>query len=296
MNTNAFLRKNKFREESSFTNRLFKGFGQIMLQENAVTGMVFLAGICFGSVSMGVAALLAAITGTLTAIVLKFPSENINKGLYGFSAALTGVAFVLFFNPGVMLWMMVVVGAVLSACIQHFFIRQNIPVFTLPFVMVTWFLVFVLHSFFPASEVAPSAAEASSLNYFIFPVKGFGQVIFQNNIISGLLFILAVAICSPVAAIYGMAGSLLSGLIALYLFDVPQGAVADGLFSFNAVLCAIAFSGKQFKNILQAAVAVLLSLVISIKMSEYNLLQLTFPFVAATVLVISLQKIIFTKK
>src|SRR5690606_32183969 len=106
MNTNTFLRKNKFREESSFTNRLFKGFGQIMLQENAVTGMVFLAGICFGSVSMGVAALLAATTGTLTAIVLKFPSENINKGLYGFSAALTGVAFVLFFNPGVMLWMM----------------------------------------------------------------------------------------------------------------------------------------------------------------------------------------------
>jgi len=40
----------------------------------------------------------------------------------------------------------------------------------------------------------------------------------------------------------------------------------------------------------------LLSLVICIKMSEYNLLQLTFPFVAATVLVISLQKIIFTKK
>lgn len=295
MNSDIALQKNIFKNDS-FVSRLFKGLGQIMLQENAVTGMVFLAGICFGSVSMGVAALLAALTGTLTAIVLKFPSENINKGLYGFSAALTGVALILFFNPGVLLWMMVVVGAGLASCIQHFFIRQNIPVFTLPFVLVTWLLVFILHSFFPESEVTPSAADASSFNYFTFPVKGFGQVIFQNNITSGILFILAVVLCSPIAAIYGIAGSLLSGFIALHFFNVPQGAVADGLFSFNAVLCALTFSGKQFKNILQAAVAVLLSLVISVKMTEYNLLQLTFPFVAATVLVISLQKIIITKK
>lgn len=98
MNSDIALQKNIFKNDS-FVSRLFKGLGQIMLQDNPVTGMVFLAGICFGSVSMGVAALLAALTGTLTAIVLKFPSENINKGLYGFSAALTGVALILFFNP-----------------------------------------------------------------------------------------------------------------------------------------------------------------------------------------------------
>lgn len=42
---------------------VMRGMGQIMLQENALTGFLFLAGIFYGSAYMGFAALAAVVTG-----------------------------------------------------------------------------------------------------------------------------------------------------------------------------------------------------------------------------------------
>ncbi|MBS1765179.1 MAG: urea transporter [Bacteroidetes bacterium] len=282
-------------KSGSFVSRILKGISQIMLQENELTGMLFLAGIFAGTPIMGVAALLAVVTGTLAAIILKFNSDNINKGLYGFSAALTGAALVLFFKPTIMIWLLVVIGAVLAACLQHIFISRNISVFTLPFVLVTWLLIYFVKKVFPETAVI-FPVSTSELHYLAFPVKGFGQVIFQDNLTSGLLFIAGVALCSPLAASYGFAGAFLSGILAHIFFMVHGSTIADGLFSFNAVLCAIALAGRKPVNLLSALAAVILSLFISIQMVQYGFIQLTFPFVAATMIVISLQKIRVTEK
>nr|HPK05259.1 urea transporter [Bacteroidales bacterium] len=59
-----------------FINQVFKGLGQIMLQENIITGLLFLAGIFYGSVFMGFAALLATICGTITAYLFGFDKTN----------------------------------------------------------------------------------------------------------------------------------------------------------------------------------------------------------------------------
>ncbi|HPB58408.1 MAG TPA: urea transporter, partial [Bacteroidales bacterium] len=77
-------------------NVILKGLGQIMLQENSITGLLFLIGIFYGSPLMGLAALLAVICGTSTAYLLKYDKKEIHQGLYGFSAALVGVATLLF--------------------------------------------------------------------------------------------------------------------------------------------------------------------------------------------------------
>ena len=71
---------------------LLRGLGQIMLQENAATGVLFLIGIFYGSTTMGIAAILSVCCGTLTAKILGYDKSEIEKGLYGFSAALVGVA------------------------------------------------------------------------------------------------------------------------------------------------------------------------------------------------------------
>lgn len=55
---------------------LLKGLGQIMLQECAYTGLFFLAGIFYGSVTMGLGALLAVICGTLTARLLGYDKKE----------------------------------------------------------------------------------------------------------------------------------------------------------------------------------------------------------------------------
>lgn len=271
-----------------FLKQVFKGLGQIMLQENYVTGFLFLLGISYGSFNMGLAALLAAACGTLTARSLKYNNSEIDKGLYGFSAALTGVALVLFLKPILMTWIFIIIGSISATVIQHFFIKRNLPLFTLPFVLVTWLLLFLSHHFLPQVLHQLPESLVTDDNLYFFAIKGFGQVIFQDKLLCGTIFLIAVFINSPVAAFYGLTGAFLGGILA-FCFSVPIQDIGVGLFSFNTVLCAIVFANKQIKEGLWALIAVLLSFIISLFMFHNNFIQLTFPFVAASYIVIRLK-------
>ncbi len=274
----------------SIVKRILKGLGQIMLQENAITGLLFLAGIFYGSAAMGAAALLAVICGTLTARVLGYDAAEIDSGLYGFSAALTGVALTLFFKPVPIIWGAIVVASALAAVVQRFFIKRNLPVYTLPFVLVTWLAIYLLWNFTPDLSAVPSAPGDSPVAPFLFAVKGFGQVIFQEKPVSGALFFIAVFISSPVAALYGLAGAMLSGILSSYL-GAPAEITGAGLYGFNAVLCAIVFSGPRIRDGVWVLISVLMSLAISLLMLRHGLVQLTFPFVAATVISLILKRL-----
>lgn len=265
----------------SFVTITLKGLGQIMLQENAVTGLLFLIGICYGSFIMGVTALLATVCGTATALFLKYDKSEIDQGLYGFSAALVGVALLLFLKPVVLSWILVIIGASSATIIQHFFIKRKIPVFTLPFVLVTWLMLFFANNYFTTTLAAPTSAIVSTTDYFIFGFKGYGQVIFQDNLVAGLLFFIAVFISSPISALYGFIGAVLSAIIAFKL-SVPINDISIGLFSYNAVLCAIVFAGNQIKDGIWVLLSVLLSLFASLLMVKFNFIPLTFPFVLAS--------------
>lgn len=289
--TNHKTTSDKF---STFISITFKGIGQIMLQENVATGVIFLAGIFIGSVTMGLAALLATVTGTVTAILLGFDKANTEKGLYGFSAALVGVALLLFFKPVLFIWVLVVAGGILACIIQHLFLLRQIPVFTLPFVLVTWMLALIVTQFFPDLKAVNTTATLPIPDNFTFALKGFGQVIFQSNVLSGLLFFVAVFISSPIAALYGLAGAVFSAIISVYFSAQPE-AINLGLLSYNAVLCAIVFAGIKVTDGIWALAATLISCVTSALMAKYNFMELTFPFVAATFITLQFRKLSIRK-
>lgn len=278
-------------KSASFASIVLKGFGQIMLQENPITGLLFLIGIFFGSFVMGAAALLATVCGTATAFLLKYDRLEIEKGLYGFSAALVGVGILLFLKPVILSWLFVVVGASLATVIQHFFIKRKIAVFTLPFVLVTWAVILFSRTYLVGIMSAPLLSTAvSTIDYFTFAFKGYGQVIFQDNLVAGVLFFIAVFISSPISALYGLAAAVLSAIIAFAL-SMPIADIAIGLFSYNAVLCAIVFAGTQIKDGILVLISVLLSLVVSLAMAQFNLIPLTFPFVLASFITLYFKKI-----
>ncbi|WP_199120182.1 urea transporter [Pedobacter sp. ASV28] len=261
----------------------FKGIGQIMLQNNAWTGLLFMVGICCGSYVMGIAAIFAVITGTTTAMLLKYPNDEISDGLYGFSAALVGVALICFFQPTVATWAAILIGSVLATVIQRLFIAKKIPAFTFPFILVTWLFLCLFH-YFP-SLVKPQLASNDTNNYLTLFAHGFGQVIFQVNIWAGILFMIGIFISRPIAAIYAIVGIALSSMIA-YQLKEPVNDIYLGLLSYNAVLCAITFAGKKREDLIRGLIAVILSVLIMIKMRDLNLPALTFPFVLATWLVL----------
>ncbi len=273
----------------TFIRTVFRGLGQIMLQENALTGLFFLAGIFYGSPVMGLAALLAVVTGTVTAMVMGYDSGETKKGLYGFSPALVGVALVLYFEPRFTVWAMIVAGAAAAAMLQHFFIVKKLPAFTFPFVLVAWISIFILHRFYPMAPASLPPFEQTTDPEFAIMFRGYGQVIFQGSILAGFLFFAGVLANSRTAAVYGIAGGMLSTLLAA-LLSAPADALIFGLFGYNAVLSAIALSGNKAKDLLWALLAVILTLLISMAMFKMSLIQLTFPFVAGTVITLMVKK------
>lgn len=256
-----------------------------MLQNNFWTGLLFLAGIFFGSLVMGAAAVIAVATGTFNAMLLQYNKDDINNGLYGFNAALVGVALISFFQPTIIIWVAILIGSVLTTIVQHVFISKKIPAFTFPFILTTWVFLAIFH-FLPALIQARPAMEHTYTNgYFQLFSHGFGQVIFQDNIWAGILFVIGIFISCPIAAVYAVAGIVLSGIIA-YLLKEPVNDIYLGLLSYNAVLCAITFAGRKAEDPVMALIAVVFSVLIMIQMRHMNLQALTFPFVLATWIVI----------
>lgn len=273
----------------SFTTITLKGLSQIMLQENPLTGALFLLGIFYGSFTMGAAAFLATVCGTATAMLFKFDKSEIDKGLYGFSPALVGVATMTFLNPVMLSWVIAITGSISAAVLQHFFIKRKIPVFTLPFVLLTWTILLLASNYFTGILKELSVAASSAYDSFSFGLKGYGQVIFQDSLVSGLLFLIAVFISSPISALYGLAGAVLSAVIA-FKFSAPVHDINIGLYSFNAVLCAIVFASNQVKEGVWVLIAVILSLAITFLMLGNHIIQLTFPFVLASCVTLLLKK------
>lgn len=124
-----------------FTKTVFRGVGQIMLQENAFTGLLFLIGVFYGSFYMGLRMLFSIIIGSLTALILKYDRQETEKGLYGFSATLVGAVTFLFLELVFISWIIVILGSVCATLLQHFFIKRKIAAFTFPFVLVTWIII-----------------------------------------------------------------------------------------------------------------------------------------------------------
>lgn len=261
-----------------FVSPYLRGIGQIMLQGNQWTGLLFILGIFVESLPMTIAALVGVITGTLTAKLLKYDAEKIRDGHYGFSATLVGIAMIFNFYPSPIIWIAIVIGAALAAIIQNQFIVRKIPGFTFPFVLITWIWLYIFHHFFPISAPVRANPMALGRPIFFVPIHGFGEVMFINNDVSGLLFFIAVFINSPIAALYGILGSLVGENVA-DSFNMPENEITEGLFSFNTVLSAITFAGPKKTDGLFVFLAVILAVFIQIGMQKLNLTVLTFPFV-----------------
>lgn len=292
---------NKFFSKLPFIDQTLKGIGQIMLQENRWTGLLFIIGLFIGSWQYAAAAILSAAAGTAAAKLLKYNQQEIDAGLYGFSPALVGVVLVFLFDDILITWFLVIAGGILAAMIQHFFISKKIPAYTFPFILVAWAFIFLIRQYteIPPSELLQIKFESTQLDVFLAPTNGFGEVIFQASVLSGVIFFIAVFINSPVAALYGLAASLLGAVLSV-VNGQPLEQINLGLFGFNAVLTAIVFAGTKKIDGLWVLSGAIITIVIHNLLIDHHILDvvggvLTFPFVAGTWITLLIQKILVKK-
>ena len=99
-----------------FVDINLRGVGQVMFQDNPLSGLLFLAAIAWGSWVAGApevlfGCVLALVAATLMAQWLRADARSLAAGLYGYNAALVGLALPTFLQPSPLLWAYVVLGA-----------------------------------------------------------------------------------------------------------------------------------------------------------------------------------------
>jgi urea transporter len=285
---------------SGFVDSVLRGIGQVMLQNNSYTGLIFLAGIFYNSTILGWAALLGAIASTATALLLGAERSRVSDGLFGFNGVLVGIALLYFLEPELLTWGYVVLAAacttIIMAALLNFLDTWNIPALTAPFVCTTLLFILAcarfgrLHSTdilptagLPSAATVEGIVSASTLVEGLF--TGVAQVFFQGSAITGVFFIVGLLISSRVACSAAVFGSLAGALVAWGL-GAAEPAIRSGAFGFNCVLTAIVFAGYFATNIASAAyttLAVFATAVVFAAMSAalepLGMPALTSPFV-----------------
>jgi urea transporter len=236
-----------------------RGAGQVMLQDNPLTGLLFIIGIVWGAfaagnVAVAIGALVGLIVSTLTAILLNADRASFQQGMYGFNGLLVGIAVPTMLANSLSMWLLLFLGAAVSTVVmlavsQVMKIWQT-PALTFPFVLTTWFLTLAAYSFGHVGIAAmgppalPAAISASAVNmdaaFFVTSwLKGPAQVFLIGNVVTGLIFIAALLLNSVWSAIFALAGSAVSIIFAV-LMGASASDIHAGLYSFSAVLTAIA--------------------------------------------------------
>ncbi|EKD64009.1 MAG: hypothetical protein ACD_51C00100G0002 [uncultured bacterium] len=270
-----------------YLKTFLRGVGQVMLQKNSITGLLFLAGIFYNSWLMGIGTVVGLVAGTFTAYILRY--KNIEDGLFGFNGVLVGIAVLFFFQPTALAFLLLIIGAILSSVIMNFMVKKNLHPYTFPFILSTWILIFLIKNFDLIPANVSESASMNGLDALSSVSMGIGQVMFQGSIITGAIFFVALLVNSRSAALYGLAGSAL-GMGIAYLLGFSLDSINIGIYGFNAVLCAIAFSEKK-SLIPYALLSAALSVFVIQGMSYMGLPALTFPFVLSTWIALGARKV-----
>jgi len=263
-----------------------------MLQKNIITGLLFLVGIFYNSITMGMGALIGVLSGTIAAFLLNYKKQDISFGIYGFNGVLIGVALTFFFEFSVLLMSLIILGSILSTLIMNFMHKRNLHPYTFPFVISTWILMGIINYFSLVVEQTRPVLEAVSLDIVSSLSMGFGQVMFQQNLATGIIFFVAILVSSRRAGLHAFLGSAI-GMLASLLLAFPLNLVNIGIFGFNGVLCGLAFSDKKTSSFVYTPVATVISVAFIYGMINFNIPPLTAPFVFATWITLGLRKILF---
>lgn len=244
-----------------FVDTALRGAGQVMFQNNALTGLLFIAGITWGAIDadtpeVAIGAVVALLVATVTAMLLAVDNASLRSGLYGFNGILVGAALPTFLHSDWRLWIYLVVGAAVSTvamlAIANVFKTWEVPALTFPFVLTTWFLVAGAYAFAnvkidsmgpPALPTTTSAGAAhvdvtaGFLYHTLF--RNISQVFLINNVATGIIFVVALLVSSRWSALFALVGSAVAIGAALVL-GASAASTNAGLFGFSAVLTAIA--------------------------------------------------------
>lgn len=242
---------------------ILRGIGQIFFCNNPVTGLCILIALFIQSSRVAVHCLIAVIAATISAKFLGFEKSMISSGLFGYNAALLGIALATLHSTdihggytfavafGVMV--LSILSVLLFVTLGKFLLKLEATPMTLPFDLILSSALLasvsmnnihfdaVISPSLPVYADDPNAPgyDLSFRSFVEIVLRGVGQVVFTTDLVAISVILLGLTICSRLIALSAITGSALGTAFAIWT-GLPAGDVNLGLYSYCSSLTFIA--------------------------------------------------------
>ena len=266
----------------NYPRTLLRGVGQVMFQDNVWAGLFFLMGIFWGAYDehIGIVAwgaLVGIMVSTITGYILGLPDQKGAQGLWGFNGILVGCAFPTFLGNTVWMWLGLIICSAMSTWMRtgldNVMSKWKVSSLTFPFVLSTYFFLLAARLFngmppigMGSPELPGGLHETLHLDFVEVVeiwLKGISQVFLINSWVTGIFFLVGLALANRRAAVWAMIGSALSLAIAL-IWHGPGKDISQGLYGFSAVLTAIALGATFCNNSWRATIWTVLGIIVTV--------------------------------
>ena len=223
--------------------------------------------VSFFNLFAGLSGLLSVLIAVMIGHYMGVDKFQLKKGLYSFNALLTGIGMGTMFDPSWVFFSLLILASlltlILSVTLGSWLGKYGLPVLSIPFVLTFWFidmpsshfenLGLTQRNIYWINELY-SIGGNSLVNLFqtidTFPVhqlvgvylRSLSSILFQDNMLTGLLIALAMLICSRIAF-----SLTLVGFFAAYFFALFSGSEAASINYYNIganyIMVAIAIGG-----------------------------------------------------
>jgi urea transporter len=290
-----------------FVDINLRGIGQVMFQDNPLSGLLFFIAIGWGSFVAGmpqvaIGGLVALLAGTLTAQWLRVDAPGLAAGLYGYNAYLVGLALGTFLAVSPLFWIYVALGGAVSVVatlgMANVFKTWGVAALTAPFVLTTWLLLLATYAFTAIEGSGlPMSAEITPLDPSVTNPLAFGdfvqgilksvsQVFLKASVLAALLLLAGLAVNSLAAAAFALGGAIVA-VITGHILGAESDLITGGLMGFSPVLTAIAIGAVFYQPSPRVALYALVGTVftviaqgaMNVVLMPFGIPTLTAPFV-----------------
>ncbi len=257
---------NKSEDIKLFLRGIPNSYSQVFFSDNRVFAIILLL-VTFIDLYAGIMGLLSVITTNLAGFLLGFDRRILSKGMFGFNSLLVGLAMGVYFEPGILLILVVVLGAILtllvSVSMQGVIGKYALPFLSIPFLVSVWIMTLATREF---TELGISERGIYTFNdlYMIggstlvglyewwnalgiaqsvrIYLISLGAILFQYNILSGILLAIGLFYYSRISFTL----SLLGFYTAFIFYELIGASISELSYSyigFNYILTSIAVGG-----------------------------------------------------
>lgn len=253
-------------EISSFSHGILNSYSQVFFARNKAFA-IFLLIVTFFDPVMGVCGLSSIIISNIFAISLGFSKEAIKSGDYGFNSLLVGLGLGFYYAPNLELYILIIVGALISFLftvgVSGVLYKYGLPFLSIPFLLALWALMLSSRNFtgliisergvYTLNELYATGS-GFLVNIYQFLKQGYlpeliriyfnslGAILFQYNILSGILIAIGLLIYSRIAFLF----SFISFASAYYFYQLLGADITTLSYhyiGFNFILSGIALGG-----------------------------------------------------